>query len=163
MVYSYDRRAHLDVLKIKQEPAMCGPTCLRAVMLYFGKDVNVDELARLSGWTKQYGAPPEGLVAAARSFGFRAFTWAEADLDQLARLVKQGVPSIVEWFSVDEGHYSVVVGFDEAGIRIMDPFYGMDRSIKTESFMRRWFDFRDTTRQEGFLHRRVILVLPPEM
>lgn len=84
-----------------------------------------------------------------------------ASLDQLKQLVEQGVPVIVDWFSVDDGHYAVVVGIDDEGVRLMDPELGKDRVIDAESFQRRWFDFNDLDTYTGLIRRQAIVVLPP--
>lgn len=51
------------------------------------------------------------------------------------------MPVIVNWFSTNEGHYSVVVGVDDARVVLADPETGKRRSFDHETLMRVWFDF----------------------
>ena len=50
----------------------CGASALQAVMSYWGKDVDEEELMRLLGTTPEEGTYPEELVRVARSQGFEA-------------------------------------------------------------------------------------------
>lgn len=151
----------IPVPEVEQLPAMCGPASLRAVLLFWGLDVSQDELAAMSEWTERLGAPAEGLADAARALGFDARVESDRTLDDLKSWSSRGVPIIVEWFSKDEGHYSVLVSANDDEIGLMDPYLGEDRFIRTDSFMRTWFDFEDTNDTTGFLRRQLIVVTPP--
>jgi predicted double-glycine peptidase len=62
-------------------------------------------------------------------------------VSDLQKLLKKGIPAIVDWFSTDEGHYSVAVGVDKSNIYLQDPELGRIRKMKREDFQRVWFDF----------------------
>ncbi len=47
----------------------------------------------------------------------------------------------MDWFSGDDGHYSVVVGIDRKYIHLQDPELGKVRSLDIPTFRRVWFDF----------------------
>jgi len=160
-------REQLAVPVTTQSKGMCGPATLQAVLKYWGHDASEKEIARLSGATRWDGVTPDGLCKAARHFGCRTWMWDGADYRELERWVARGVPVIVDWWSVDAGHYSVVLGFGsnkngKRGIKIMDPEYGANRIIDLPSFSRRWFGFDDQKKHDGVSHRLAILVLPDE-
>src|SRR5262249_33582675 len=133
---------HLEIPSFRQRPSFCGPASLKLVLSYFGIEKSERELGKLSGCTLTEGTPVNGLLRAARACGLRAYKKDLADFDDIRRLVnEERVPVIVDWFSTDEGHYSVVVGIDDENIHLQDPELGHKRSLRLETFRRVWFDF----------------------
>ncbi len=146
---------------VDQSTGLCGPASLRAVLLYFGVDKTEAELAALSGANPEDGVPPEGLVRAARALGFEAYTKDGATLDDVWAWVAKGVPVIVDWFSTDEGHYSVVKTLRGGKVYLMDPELGREREMDLDAFQRVWFDFEGSAeRHEGFVQRQIVVVTP---
>jgi ABC-type bacteriocin/lantibiotic exporter with double-glycine peptidase domain len=132
------------------------------VAAYFGKSVSELTLGRLAGTTKKHGTPPGGLVRAAESIGFETRLLEEASLADLQRQLKRKVPVIVNWFSTDEGHYSVAVGLDEKDIFLQDPDIGRRRKMSREKFVRVWFDYSGECPKKGLFRSRLMLVITPK-
>lgn len=145
----------------QQKPGFCGPASLKMVLEYYGSQKSEKELARLSGCTISKGVKAEGILEAAKKLGFKGFIKDFSDIKDLKKYVlKKKIPVIVNWFSIDEGHYSVVVDIDRENIYLQDPELKGIRTIKIKTFKRVWFDFPG-----DFLHskdeiiiRRIIVI-----
>jgi predicted double-glycine peptidase len=147
----------------RQTPGLCGPASLKMVLNYYGLKVSEKRLARMSGAKKEKGVSYEGLAKAARQLGFKVFTKEKSSLADLERFVKKNIPVIVDWFSEDEGHYSVAVNIDKKNILLMDP--GLEkgkREIPVVKFMRVWFDFpgKFIKSPKDLVLRLMLVVLP---
>jgi len=72
------------------------------------------------------------------------------------------MPVIVDWFSADEGHYSVVVHIDKRFAYLNDPELARVRKIDVNTFERVWFDFEsDYLRTpKDLILRRMIVICP---
>lgn len=133
-----------NMIKIKpfrQTAGLCGPASLKMVFDYYGVSVPEAQIAKAAGATRKKGVTPKGLVRAARKFGFRAVFKENGTFFDIRRFIRQGIPVIVDWFSEDEGHYSVVVGIDAKNIILIDPELGGRRKMPLKKFLRVWFDF----------------------
>jgi len=159
------------MIKLKpfhQTPGFCGPASLKMVLDYYGISVSEAEIAGISGASREKGTPIEGLIKAARHFGFQVFLKKNSTLDDLRYFVKREIPVIVDWFLEDEGHYSVVVDIDKKNIVLMDPFlkrvfiYVRKRKMPLEKFFKVWFDFPGKfIKTPGDLVLRLMLVVTP--
>ena len=132
------------MLKLKpfsQTSGLCGPASLKIVLGYYGVKKSERTLAKLSGATRSKGVEATGLVRAARKLSFMAQIKDRATIGDIRRFIKMGVPVIVDWFSKDDGHYSVVAGIENGRIYLQDPELGRLRSLDIETFQRVWFDF----------------------
>ena len=141
----------------------CGPACLKMVFGYFGVKESERELVRLSGATRRHGVGAAGLLKAAKALGFHGFVKDYATFADLRRYVlRRRIPVIVDWFSENDGHYSVVVGIDRRKICLADPEFGRIRAMPFPAFRRVWFDFvPDVPRKKSdFVIRRMIAVYP---
>jgi predicted double-glycine peptidase len=152
----------LPVPAVQQTPGFCGPAALRAVLAFFDRDVSEEELAKLAGSNRKEGTTPEGLVRAARALGFKAQARDCGSIQDLQSWLDHGVPVIVDWFSTDEGHYSVVTAIQEGKVFMKDPEFGGKRELDVDSFERTWFDFErgDTRKHKGLTERVMIVVWP---
>ncbi|MFH1162006.1 MAG: cysteine peptidase family C39 domain-containing protein [Candidatus Jorgensenbacteria bacterium] len=136
----------VKLLKIKpyreEVAGFCGPASLKMVLAYYGVKKSERELARLSRATRDQGVEAPGLARVARGLGFKARVEDGATLGDMERLVMgKSIPVIVDWFSGDDGHYSVVVGITARTIYLQDPEIGKVRAMDTKIFKRVWFDF----------------------
>ena len=110
------------MLKLKpfeQKPGYCGPASLKAVLSYFGVEKGEMSLVRLSKCSKDKGVEAENLLRAAKKLGFKGFIKDYSDFKDVKKFLKKKIPVIVDWFSVDEGHYSVIVGINDKKIFFM--------------------------------------------
>lgn len=148
----------------RQTPGLCGPASLKMVMEHYGVSVPEKEIARISGASHKTGVSQEGLIKAAKHFGFDVFSKEKSSFNDLRHFINKGVPVIVDWFSEDEGHYSVVVDIDSKNIVLMDPEVNGERKMPLEKFQRLWFDFPGKFIKEpkDIILRLIIAVIPPK-
>ena len=152
----------LPIKPYRQQSGYCGPASLKMALAYFGVNKSERELGQLSGCSKRWGTPGEGLLAAARKLGFEGEIIDQADINQLRAYIKKKIPVIVNWFSTDEGHYSVVVDVTQTHVVLQDPERGRRRSMPTALFKRVWFDFPGdyAKSKQDFRLRRLIAIYP---
>jgi ABC-type bacteriocin/lantibiotic exporter with double-glycine peptidase domain len=146
----------------RQSPGRCGPTALRMVLALYGIVASERRLAVLTGCKPAWhpaGTSAKGIVAAAERFGLRGRILDRSDIATLRALVRQGIPPIVAWFSVDEGHYSVVVDVTRTHVVLRDPYRPGHVRMTHRTFGNVWFDFRAGERsRKGLIVRRAIVV-----
>lgn len=150
----------LKVKHFQQKPGYCGPASLKMVLFYYGVDKTEKELVRLSRCSKDKGVEAENLLKVAKRLGFKGFIKDYSTFKDLKRFLKKKIPVIVDWFSVDEGHYSVVVGLDKKNIYFQDPEFGRLKVMGIKDFKTVWFDFKGPfLRSEKDLIIRRMLVI----
>jgi hypothetical protein len=159
------RRVATDLLKVPpvaQAPGMCGPASVRAVLEYYGDERTEAFLAGLMGATPDDGVEAPVMVEAVKGLGYGAYWRDETPIDDVRRLVMdERTPVIVDWFSTNMGHYSVVVGIDENFVYLQDPEIRGLRAITLEEFVNVWFDFAETPPTgASYFGRRIIVVKP---
>ncbi len=152
----------------RQTPGFCGPASLKMVMDYYGVSVSETEIAKVAGATQEKGTSIGGLIKAAKHFGFNALLKRNSSLVDLSYFIKKKIPVIVDWFSEDDGHYSVVVDVDKNNVVLMDPalrkllIYIRRRKFSKETFLRIWFDFPGKfIKNPKDLVLRLMLVITP--
>ena len=150
----------LDVKPFRQSPAFCGPACLKMVLDYYGIRKTEMDLANLSGAKHHTGVGVEGLLKAAKALGFKGLFKDFSEIKDIKEYVDKKIPVIVDWFSTNDGHYSVVIGIDKNNIYLQDPELGRIRKLDIETFKRVWFDFpSDFLRsKDDIIIRRMIVI-----
>lgn len=134
----------MRILKVpvyRQSPAHCGPASLQMILDFYGREESEYSIARRAKTTMEKGTSPSNLASAAKHFGLVGNWMSYGTVRDLKKYVDAGVPVIVNWFSVNEGHYSVVVGVDDNKIVIADPETATKRKFSHDDFTRIWFDF----------------------
>lgn len=131
----------LQIKSFRQSPGMCGPACLKMVLEYYGIKMTEKKLAKLCGATVSHGVEAEPMLAAAKKLGLKGFVKDHATISELRKFLKKEIPVIVDWFSINDGHYSVVIGVGREYIYLEDPELGKLNKIKIDIFHRVWFDF----------------------
>lgn len=153
----------IKVKLFRQTPGLCGPASLKMVLDFYGKEFSEKELARASGYCPEQGTNPQGILSAAKKLGFQGLLREKSSLDELEAIINKGIPVIVDWFWEDEGHYSVVVGFNKKNIILADPSLKRLRKMEKEKFLRVWFDFEpDFMKTEKDLILRMMIVVFPK-
>jgi predicted double-glycine peptidase len=159
----------IKIKPVGQKNGGCGPASLRGAMDYWGVIASEAEIAEIAGTTPEKGTSKEGLIKAAKHFGFDVFIKENASLDDLRKYVKEEIPVIVAWFCKDDGHYSVVVDINKNNIILSDPalkkpfIYGNTRKMSCKKFQRLWFDFPDDfIKEPKDLILRMIMVITPK-
>lgn len=131
----------------------CGVAALQSVLHYFGVDVRHDALAVALGADPEQGVNYRRMVAYAQSCGLHVTIFTEMALAQLYHAIDDGAPVIVAlqaWGNSlenaycdawDDGHYAVVVGYDQRNVYFMDPStLGNYTYIPIRAFLTRWHD-----------------------
>lgn len=131
----------------------CGVAALQSVLHYYGVVVRHDQLAAALGADPEQGTHYQRMAAYARTSGLDVTIVTEMTLDSLRQWIDAGVPVIVAlqaWGARpgstyidawDEGHYAVVVGYDQDCFYFMDPStLGNYTYIATAAFLARWHD-----------------------
>jgi predicted double-glycine peptidase len=149
----------LRIKPFRQSRGECGPASLKMVLEYYGIIKSERELIKLTKSDKT-GTRAKNIILVAKSLGMKAYIKDNSNIKEISELVKKGIPVIVDWFSHDEGHYSVVVGIDKENIYILDPELGHIRAMKCATFIRTWFDFEGQyikTSKELILRRIIVI------
>jgi ABC-type bacteriocin/lantibiotic exporter with double-glycine peptidase domain len=125
----------------KQSKGYCGPASLKMVLGFYGINKSEDYLAKITKSSRKKGCDEKNIVRAAEKFGLKGYVKYNSSIKELKKLIKKGIPVIVDWFSPQEnGHYSVVVGFNKDNIFLADPHFGKIMKHKINWFEERWFD-----------------------
>lgn len=132
--------------------SMCGPAVIAMMLDYYGIQKTEEEVAKLTGTSKELGTSDTDIKKALESFGLIGEIQNEASFDDIRRWLDKKVPVIVDWFTrgrsdyddfqVADGHYSIVVGLDAQNIYLQDPETGGLRTLDRDDFIRVWFDFK---------------------
>lgn len=141
----------------------CGPACLKMVFGYFGVRKSERAFTALTGATSKDGVGAAGLLRAARALGFTGFVKDSATFADMRNYVlRKKIPVIVDWFSEDEGHYSVIMDINERRIVFADPEFGRRRTMPLAVFKRVWFDYVPNVpkKKSDFVIRRMVAVFP---
>lgn len=107
----------------------CGPTCLRMVLRYYGKDYSLQELRELCG-TNRLGSSMHDIKTGAEKLGVEAAGYRLS----YAALLKQQMPCIAYW---NQMHYVVVYKITGRYVYVCDPLHGRVR-YTPEEFMHFW-------------------------
>lgn len=140
---------------------MCGPTTLRMVFDFYGLTMSEEKLAKLTHCDPIIGIEAEIMTKVANSLGFKTSIKDGATFDDLREyVIDKKIPVIVDWFSKDDGHYSVVVNIDNQNIYLQDPEFKEVQKMPLDIFKRVWFDFRGDFigSKEDMIIRRMIAI-----
>jgi len=136
---------------VEQTPGYCGPASLVSLLDFYGIEKNEEELARLCGTMREEGTYHVAMVNVLTGLGFNVVAKEGGTWEELKRLMAEGVPVLVGWFSDDPlpagDHFSLVYRVDDERLWMMDPEEGKYREIKKEKFLKNWYDF-DTSQNK---------------
>ena len=121
-----------------QHDAMdCGPTCLRIVSKYYGKNYSIDRLRTQAEYSRE-GVSLLGIAQAAEAIGFKA-TGVQLSFTQL--IEDAALPSILHW---GQNHFVVLVsGSNKNKLIIADPVKDKIVSISKNDFLSNWASSKD--------------------
>jgi ATP-binding cassette subfamily B protein len=139
----------------------CGPTCLRMIAKYYGRNYSLQTLREKSFITRE-GVSMLGISDAAESIGFHT-TGVRIDFEQLANNVQ--FPCILHW---NQNHFVVCYEIkhvrpgllrfarnDDYAIRIADPA-GEKYTMNKEQFLKCWISSKTQSKDTG-----IALLLEP--
>lgn len=136
------KNALLNVPFVRQKKDWCGPACLKMVLQYYGVKKSQAVLARACKTSRVTGTRAKDIIRVANRFGLQGMIRDYTSWKELTKWVeKRKVPVIVNWFSVDEGHYSVAVHVTPNRIVLHDPEHGPLRAFTRTHFFQVWFGF----------------------
>lgn len=122
----------------------CGPTCLRMITKFYGRDISLLKLRNLIGTNKQ-GSSMKGIADVAEKIGFRTLG-VKISFELLAK--EAPLPCIIYW---EKKHFIVVYRIKKNKIYIADPAQGLIFLDKKE-FIRRWINKNaDENTDEGIV------------
>jgi predicted double-glycine peptidase len=165
IVNEVERPKILDVPHfIQTDDSTCGPASLKMVFAYYGKDLTEKQIAYACNHTYEFGCQGEDMVCAANHFGFNVFLKNNSTIKDIERYIDMKIPVIVDWFCGDppEGHSSVVIGYSEKNLYILDPWLEEMRIVTKSDFRRCWFDFRETPITPENLYVGQVIVITPK-
>ena len=117
----------------KQHDEMdCGPTCLKIILNYYGKNVSSSYINQLSN-TNKLGTSLKSISNVAEKIGFKTLG-VILDFDKLKD--KAPLPLIVYW---KQKHFVVVYKIKKNKIYVADPSIGKVVYTKTE-FLKGWYE-----------------------
>ena len=108
----------------------CGPTCLRIISKYYGKNYPLDYLRNLSNTTRS-GSSLLGISEAAEKIGFRTVA---AKLSFQDLWEEDPLPCIAYW---NQRHFIVVYKIQKNKVFVADPAHGLIEFTKAE-FLKGW-------------------------
>ena len=158
----------LKVPIMRQDRNACGTTSLAMIGQYFGQTISPQEIDRAIR-TYGLGTAPDNLLQFARDNGFRAEMKNEASIDDLTRMIDQGVPPMIMVEPGDPNdmtlHYVVVSGYDRgpdgevSRLKLTDP-NGREREVTPQELMASWDSLRVRNISTG--DSRLMLTFVPE-
>ncbi|MCU0440405.1 MAG: peptidase domain-containing ABC transporter [Raineya sp.] len=109
----------------------CGPTCLRMILKYYGKEKNPQEMRQIISATRE-GVSLQGLSMASLEFGLRPLP--VKDTYESLQTEEGITPFIAHW---RQEHYVVVISMKPNKVTIADPEFGIVTYSKSE-FITHW-------------------------
>lgn len=129
----------------------CGPTCLRIIAKYYGKNYTNETLRNLLGVGKG-GTTLLGISEGAEKMGFRT----RGVMQSYEQLRKSHLPCVLHW---NQKHFVVLASFDKkGGVKVSDPGKGIIRYSKKE-FLNEWIS---TVGSDNIERGAVLLLAPTE-
>ena len=147
---------NLFVPLLKQGKMECGPTSLRMVLKYFGKNITKEEIIKKIG-LKKYGVRTIDLANFARNLGFKVYCYSNNKIlflgkanikkpskSDILNFLKIGLPVIISIRSYvlfneersEEGHFIVIVGYENKKFIYNDPYVGKQKNIGENKLMK---------------------------
>ena len=138
----------------------CGASALQAVLSYWGKDLDEEELMKLLHTTPETGTYPEDIVKVAHELGFEAEVKDNLNLDDVEKSTEKGYPVIIlgqAWKSRQEaekawsddwedGHYVVILKVDKDYVYFEDPYVRMAKGfMPRQTFEEHWHNIAGKT------------------
>jgi len=138
----------------------CGASALQAVLSYWGKEVEEEELMQRLHTSPETGTYVGDIVRVAREFGFTAEVKEHLTLEELHAALTKGIPVIVcgqAWRSREDSdksveedwkddHYVVVLGMDNKYVYYQDPFITRGNAfVSHRLFEESWHNVRGIT------------------
>jgi len=131
----------------------CGPATLSMNLSYYGWEGGQADAAKvLKPDPEDKNVSPHEIVAFAQSIGFNAIVRTNGSLSMIRQFIRAGIPVLIEkGFEPEpdsgwEGHYELVVGYDDTrgAIIAMDSYTGPNQSVTYDDLDWYWSHFNRT-------------------
>ena len=119
----------------------CGPSSLKMLFKFFGENISENRISKQTK-TKQSGTSHKNLINTARKHNFYCYVHENSSIHQIKHFIDKNLPVIVNYIEPfdNEGHYSVIIGYDKTKIILNDPWDGKNFKLPFVEFKGRWFD-----------------------
>ncbi len=131
----------------------CGIAVLRTIFLYYGKNVHEKTLVKKGSITSDLGTSHKQICYLANLYKFKGYSKRNSNIEEIEGWIRKNVPVIVNYQdgnnNGNNGHYSVVIGFNKRWLYLADPsnYYEGDykkysnvKRILKSVFLIRWWD-----------------------
>lgn len=162
----------LDFPEVRQATDhTCGCSALQGVLYYYGKELREDILAQKLQTTEE-GTDIHAIAAFAKKEGF-SVDMRTMSIDDIKQYINDAIPVIVDiqaWsghrhpqYRSDyaDGHYVVVIGYDEERFIIEDPSLINRGYLLFSEFLERWHDSIDGGRANHISHLGIAIYGKP--
>jgi len=153
----------------------CGAKALQLVMAYYGVEVREDNLMKELGCNDN-GTAIDNMVRVAKEKGFEVIANRGMGLENVKQYIENNNPVIVlvqawaerymtidDWKNDwDDGHYAMVVGYQDRIIVFEDPSSFRKTWLTEEEFMARWHDADPISQQKLEQFGMVLLGKEPQ-
>ncbi len=133
----------------------CGPAAMKIVLDFLRWPVTEKYLVKLTKAGPTKGVSPKEIIEAAIKLNFNAYDRRGMTVEEVKNLVKKGNPIIANFqfkHKHGEGHYAVIVGFNEENFILSDPAYETGyRITKISDFIDKWYELEDKTVRQGIV------------
>lgn len=151
----------MKVPRFKQTQNACGPTALRMIMAYLGKNISLKEIIKGCGGIKKYGVRTIKLADFAKRVGFKVkclsynvkLAQGKAQIKKpekkdILKYLKKNVPVILAVKSSlifnqankEIGHFIVVTKYQKEFFWYNDPKDGKQHKIKENDLIFAWYN-----------------------
>jgi predicted double-glycine peptidase len=114
------------------------------ILDYYGIEKSEDELCEELDHTYEYGCTNESMVDYFNRNGFKSELKTFCTIDDLRKEIDEGRPVIVDWFSTNCGHASIVVEVTKNYVIFYDPEEDKFVAMPYHEFMTVWFDWKNS-------------------
>ncbi len=151
----------IPVPLFKQTHNACGPTSLKMVLKYFGKEISLSEIIKGVGGIKKFGVRSISLAAYSKKIGFKAYCFSynakmakgQAEIikpskDLILKFLKKRLPVIIavrtfllrnQGYS-KSGHFIVITKYENGIFWYNDPSFAKEFKIKENDLMFAWYN-----------------------
>jgi len=151
----------IPVPLLKQNKMTCGPTALRMVISYFGKQVSEEEILQKIGGIKKFGVRTIKLADFAKSLGFKTYCYSynkklskgKAEIKKpskfdILKFLKKKIPVILSVRSFilfnkkpsNNGHFIIITKYEKGEFYYNDPNDGKKHKIKEADLLFAWYN-----------------------
>lgn len=154
----------LRVPTTQQTLHFCAPAAAQAVLGYWGIHVTEAEVAEAMGSSHVKGSSVDGVVAGLKSFGLSVQVGSGGNQEAMKDLIDAGIPVLFFWFGHgrrgDGNHASVLVGYDDDFVWVMDPEVGMLTPKPWKKFLGSWFTFAGVPSKDSIGVGEFVVAVP---